>query len=482
LLALSLANAAVAADRFVNVNNPAPAPPYTTWATAAANIQDAIDAAQAGDHIVVTNGVYAAGGRVARGTLTNRVAITKRLTLRSVNGPAVTVIVGHQVPGGFLGTGDSAVRCVYLTNGAALFGFTLTNGATRRAAFVADPDGNGGAVWSESADTVVSNCILAGNSAEVGGGASASVLSQCMLVSNRAYFGGGAAFSQLSRCTLAGNSAESTGGGSFGGALNNCALTGNSALFRGGGTADGVLNNCTVASNSAGFGGGTSDTALNNSIAYYNSAASGGTNYFGGVLNHCCTTPLPAGGQGNITNQPLFVDLAGANLRLRPDSPCINAGRNAVSVGNTDLDGLLRIIGGTVDLGAYEFQSPTSALSYAWLLRYGLPLDGSADAADSDGDQFFNYHEWRAGTDPTNAASLLRLLAPSPHGPDLALTWLSVPGRRYTLEWSTDLGALPRFTVLATNLHAASGTNTTTFTHIDSFGAGPAFYRVAAEE
>ncbi len=108
-------------------------------------------------------------------------------------------------------------------------------------------------------------------------------------------------------------------------------------------------------------------------------------------LNYCCTTLLPASGVGNMTNAPLFVNYAGGNLRLQSNSPCINSGNNAYVVGSTDLDGRPRIVGGTVDMGAYEFQPGVSGLFIGWLQQYGLSTDGSADYADTDGNGMNNW-------------------------------------------------------------------------------------------
>ena len=40
---------ALAATRYVDLNSTNPTPPYTNWAAAARNIQDAVDAAVAGE-------------------------------------------------------------------------------------------------------------------------------------------------------------------------------------------------------------------------------------------------------------------------------------------------------------------------------------------------------------------------------------------------------------------------------------------------
>jgi len=197
-------HATSAATRYVWQASPSPGPPYTSWATAAHVIQDAVDAAVAGDEIVVTNGIYATGGRVVgTNVLVNRVAVDKPLTVRSVNGPEVTIIKGAKTSGG--GNGDGAIRCVYLADGASLSGFTLTNGTTRTSGDF-DHEMSGGGVWCESTDAVLSNCVVTGNSASGnGGGAFYGTLDHCVLSGNLADLAGGASESVLRYCTLTGN-------------------------------------------------------------------------------------------------------------------------------------------------------------------------------------------------------------------------------------------------------------------------------------
>jgi hypothetical protein len=77
-----------AATRYVSMVSAHPTPPYTNWATAATNIQDAVDAAAASDKVVVTNGVY----KPAHFFIS--VQVNRPMTLLSINGPQFTVIDG----------------------------------------------------------------------------------------------------------------------------------------------------------------------------------------------------------------------------------------------------------------------------------------------------------------------------------------------------------------------------------------------------
>jgi parallel beta-helix repeat protein len=468
------------AVQYVSGTSGNPVPPYTSWQTAARTIQEAVDVAAAGARVLVTNGVYATGGRAVYGTMTNRVAVDKPVRVESVNGPSLTGIEGYQVPRNTLG--EEAVRCVYLTGGAVLDGFTLTNGATHTEWDDYNRGDSGGGVWCESADAVVTNCTVTGNSASWwGAGVFGGTLRNCTLTNNAGQYGGGAYGDQssplvLHNCTLTGNWAM-WGGGAYGGVLNNCTLTGNRAGSSGGGGGGGAfestLNNCTVTSNAADDGGGAFFGTLNNCIVYYNMAFFD-SNYLGGTFNDCCTTPLP-GGAGNITNEPLFLNFEGGNLRLQSNSPCINAGANGYVSGRTDMDGLARIVAGTVDIGAYEFQSPSSIMSYAWLGQYGLPTDGSADHTDLDGDGLNNWQEWQADTSPTDPASHLSITGASA-GPPVSVFLESSATRLYTLLFSKNGTSGPWLSVPAqTDIPGTGGT--LTLTNLTS--TAPCFYRVS---
>ena len=398
-------NLAFGATRYVWAGSPSPDASYTNWNSAARTIQDAVDAAQTGDIVLVTNGSYSTGGRAVYGTMTNRIAIDKAITVQSVNGPGVTWIVGAGIGPGGTDNGDGAIRCVYVGTNAVLSGFTLTNGHTRTSGDY-DKEQSGGGAWCEvsgvltnctlsgnstyysgggSYDGTLNNCTLSGNSASssggglrygmlnnytlsagsnspsYGGGSRYGTLNNCTLSDNSASYGGGSSYGTLNNCILSGNSATGlgSGGGSSYGTLNNCTLIGNSAGFFGGGSSSGALNNCTLSGNSAAYGGGSSSGTLINCIVYYNTAVNG-SNYNGCIFSYSCVTPLPSG-TGNITNEPAFVDRLAGNFRLLATSPCINAGNDSVvQPGWLDMDGHPRIFGPHVDMGAYEFVDNTN--------------------------------------------------------------------------------------------------------------------------
>ncbi len=341
----------VAGAHYVATNSPTPAAPYASWETAAHTIQDAIDWCAPGDEVLVTNGVYDTGGTVVYGTLSNRVVVRAGVTVRSVNGPDHTTILGAGPPG------PAAVRCVLVESNASLSGFTLTGGATLD---VGDNITlrNGGGVWCETSG-IVSNCMIISNAAfNVGGGAAFGTYFNCVLANNSAAGGGGAYSATLDQCTIAGNQVTVHGGGAWECTLHNSLVVDNTAAGEGGGAYRSSAINCTIANNTAGtFGGGTYQGTNRNSIVYFNTAATG-PDHYQGLIEYSCTTPDP-GGTGNITGDPGFVNLAASDFRLVFASPCRDAGTNLYAFGSVDLAGQPRLIGPSVDMGAYERQTNT---------------------------------------------------------------------------------------------------------------------------
>lgn len=199
------------------------------------------------------------------------------------------------------------------------------------------------------------------------------------------------------------------GGGmyNFGGSptIRNVIFNNNTALYEGGGlysiTGTGVrLVNVLFSGNTAVHHGGALAISVNSAVLtnvtfYGNSSALGAviySNISNPVFTNCIlwgnTTPLLAnmsstpifshcdvegsGGSAvwdvsfgtdmgsNLDVDPVFVNAGAGDLHLQEGSPAINGGDNgAPQIASEDLDGLARVINGTVDMGPYEYDSVT---------------------------------------------------------------------------------------------------------------------------
>ncbi|MBI4716749.1 MAG: right-handed parallel beta-helix repeat-containing protein [Planctomycetes bacterium] len=220
--------------------------------------------------------------------------------------------------------------------------------AVRRSLFEGNYAAGGGTVSLRGEASLVQGCRFVGNFAGVHGGAltSASIESQVLhsLFSGNVSRGFGGAISHTSGsmllrgCTIAGNHAEALGGGMIAAAganIENTILWGNLA---------GNAANPIVGEFAQVEGGPTP------AIAY--SLVEGWTGHFGGV--------------GNGGDDPLFVDVDGADdvggsadddLRVEAASPAINAGDPSFvgDTGEPDVAGRPRVLCARVDVGAFEF-------------------------------------------------------------------------------------------------------------------------------
>ena len=362
------------------------------WANATNSLQGAIDACEKSNTVWVSNGVYRTGAilnALDNNVNSNRIAIWKPVTVRSLsNDPAQTIILG----GGDAGK-TNAVRCVVMTNGAALIGFTLSGGRTRGPTASC----HGAGIYSTSTGTVISNCIMADCTANInsgsgeysyGGGAYQGTLYGCVLTNGYALYGGGAYGAVLYNCTIVKNSGGNGaggmrlctaynslikgntggaigGGGALDSTLYNCLVVNNAAEYGGGArfgysSTKNYMYNCTVSGNTSGKAGGGiapgpnyTNSVVVNSVIYSNTAPQG-TNYAEGLaISYSCTLPATAGA-GNRTDPPLFANSTG-DYHLQPASPCINTGTNGSWTTGVDLDGNRRVFGDTADMGCYEY-------------------------------------------------------------------------------------------------------------------------------
>jgi hypothetical protein len=141
-------------------------------------------------------------------------------------------------------------------------------------------------------------------------------------------------------------------------------------------------------------------------------------------------------------------------------SPCIDVGTSTNAPAG-DCDGVARPLDGNtngvahVDMGAFEFVHPL---------------------ADTDRDGMLDAAEGIAGTDPTDLVSVLRTTIRflTPSGP-VMITWPSVLGRTYQLEWAATLPPAGGWQSVSNNIPGVGGA----LTVADTSGASSnRFYRV----
>ena len=300
------------------------------------------------------------------------------------------------------------------SSGGGMYNET-SNPALITVIFEANSATYGGGMSNEArSDPTLTKVTFSGNGADNSGGGmfnyetSNPIVTNSMFSDNSAMYGGGMLNASsnpfLGNVTFSGNSATG-GGGMYNSAssptVNNGIFSGNKVLNRGGGMynldSNPVMSNATFSGNNATTSGGgmlnngASNPQIANSILWGNSNTIFNTNgatttitasvVEGSGSSRAWDGTLGSDGGGNLDVDPQFVlplawttaPTTTSDLHLQSSSPALNAGNNTLlpldtadlnGNGNTteplplDLDGNPRIIGGTVDMGAYEMQYP----------------------------------------------------------------------------------------------------------------------------
>ena len=274
--------------------------------------------------------------------------------------------------------------------------------ATNALAFTGNSAENGGAVYNRGSFTALDGATFEANTATEDGGALYNDANAIATFEGAAFTGnsaanGGAVYNAgtfyATSSNLEGNVATANGGAIYGASasvtsVSNSLVWKNSAGQSGGAVyATGALKmrNATVAANSANVGGGVYSqgaTNLYNTILASNYATQGSdlyssksANLYNSLLGSAAgvgqlpTMASSKTGDAGFMNAPVFENGALANasavdIRIKANSPAIDAGRNAYALDATesktleyDYYGETRVCNSlrSIDIGAYEY-------------------------------------------------------------------------------------------------------------------------------
>lgn len=249
---------------------------------------------------------------------------------------------------------------------------------------------SGGGLYSRNSTLQITDCLFEANLN--GGGlslvTSTTVINRCWFINNQAGNYGGGVYnnspnSTITNCVFVGNSAIRGGGlSNYSGnnlVLANCLFAGNTASAEGGAIHNTFFSaanavNCTFYNNTSPLGSlmwnwSASGSVINGIVNGHVAGSLTGFSNGGSAptINYSLLEEVFAG-TGNVVGDPMFVNTADwdgpDNIYATADdglipfsgSPAIDMGNNAsVPIGITiDLTGSPRIVGGVVNVGAYE--------------------------------------------------------------------------------------------------------------------------------
>ena len=461
------------------------------------------------DGFTITNAYSTYGGAIScynsSPTITNCTISNSRawygggIYLYQSEAQIISCVITNNIAGTLSSSGYGAG--IYISGGGPTIAHCLIAGNF----FLAG--GEGGGVYCSSNNTTIFGCVITGNRGRRGGGiySGSSSITNCLISGNRASGGeGGGIYAvgsgpTITNCTLADNYASNTGGGIQ--CQESSPTIVNSILWH----------------------------DVPEEIYTYGSSSP--------TLDYCNIEGGWSGtGGNNLSVEPLFTSRGywedsywvQGDYHLLGGSPCIDTG-TAGSAPSDDIDGEARPQGNDVDIGADEFldtdgdglgdwseqntfgtdpedpdcddddlndcqevitcgtdpldpDTDNDGMWDGWEVFYGLdPLNDDA-GEDIDEDNYTNYHECVAGTNPLDDSSFFNFAYAEREsssqllsmGTQIKMLWSSVEGKHYVVYYSeSEFGAAMLWS-LAEDMVPASETGTTMWTDDGSLtGSSP---------